>query len=111
MSDSKKTIKLSESSYAVVEKDEYNPLIKRRKIILKIYHPNEGTPMRVMLRMTMAEAFGVDMERLYIRNIFTEYGKGESTAIVHIYDNVERALQFEPKFVIERNGGVKGFEE
>ncbi|MCE4621222.1 MAG: 30S ribosomal protein S24e [Desulfurococcales archaeon] len=102
-----RVIDLGEGVTAEVVEDKYNPLIKRREIKLRINHMLKPTPMRVMLRMALAEAFGVDIPRIYIRSIRTEYGMGVSWAEVHIYDTKERALQFEPKYIIERNGGVE----
>jgi len=59
------------------------------------------------VRLAVAKAYGVDVSRVYVRSIKTEYGIGESIAEVHIYDTKEQALKFEPKHIIERNGGVE----
>ena len=104
-------IELEDGVWAEVVEDKYNPLIKRREIKLLIHHELKSTPMRITLRMTLAEKFGVDITRLYVRSIRTGYGIGQSIAEIHIYDTVERALQFEPKHIIDRNGGVNPFEE
>ncbi len=106
-----KKIDLGDEGWAEIVRDVENPLIGRREVVMVINHQGRSTPMRITLRMTLAEKFGVDVKRLYIRNIHTEYGIGRSTVRVHIYRDVERALQFEPKHVIERNGGVDPFEE
>ncbi len=90
-----------------VESDRYNPLIGRREIVLKAGHPLKSTPSRKDLRARLAKVYGVDASRLYVRSIFTRYGSGESRVKVHIYDVAERALAFEPDYVIERNGGVE----
>jgi len=104
-------IELEDGVWAEVVEDRYNHLIKRREIKLLIHHELKPTPMRITLRLTLAEKFGVDITRLYIRNIRTGYGIGQSIAEVHIYDTLERALQFEPQYIIDRNGGVNPFEE
>jgi len=100
-------IDLGEGVVAEVVRDWYNPLIRRREVTLRIHHMLKPTPMRIMLRMALANAFGADVSRVYIRRIDTEYGMGVSVAEVHIYDSKERALQFEPQYVIDRNGGVE----
>jgi small subunit ribosomal protein S24e len=102
-----KTIDLGEGVVAEVVRDWYNPLIRRREVTLRVHHLLKPTPMRIMLRMTLANAFGVDVSRIYIRRIESEYGAGVSTVEVHIYDSKERALQFEPQYIIDRNGGVE----
>ena len=104
-------VDLEEGIWAEVVKDWYNPLIKRRELVLRIHHELKPTPMRITLRMSIAEKLGVDVTRVYVRSIDTEYGRGVSTARIHVYDNVERAKQFEPEYIIERNGGISPFEE
>jgi len=104
-------IDLEEGMWAEVVSDKYNPLVRRRELTLKIYHVLKSTPMRINLRLALAEKLKVDIQRVYIRKIETEYGIGVSIAEVHIYDTVERALAFEPKYIIDRNGGVNPFEE
>ncbi len=86
-----------------IVKDWYNPLIKRREIDLVILHVGKSTPGRMQLRYKLAKALNVDVKRLFIRSVRTEYGVGRTKAEVHVYDNVERAHKFEPKYIIERN--------
>lgn len=100
-------IDLGEGVWAEVAREWYNPVIKRRELTLIIHHELKPTPMRVIVRKAVAEAYGVDASRVYVREIKTEYGLGRSRAEVHIYDTKERALQFEPQYIIERNGGVE----
>ena len=102
-----KKIDLGEGVIAHVEREWYNPLIKRREVILRIHHILKPTPMRITLRLAIANAYGVDVSRVYVRRVRTEYGIGESVVEVHIYDTKEQALRFEPKHIIERNGGVE----
>ena len=102
-------IDLGEIGWAEVLKDWYNPLIKRREIVMILHHELKPTPMRIMVRQAISQKLGVDIKRVYVREIKTEYGIGRSRVRVHVYDTVERALQFEPKHIIERNGGVDPF--
>ncbi len=104
-------IELEEGMWAEIVEDKYNPLVKRRELKLIIHHELKPTPMRINVRMVLAEKMGADITRVYVRRIDPEYGVGISTAEVHIYDSIERALSFEPKYIIERNGGVNPFEE
>jgi len=83
--------------------DRYNPLVKRRELALLVLHVGKSTPGRMVLRYKLSKALGVDIKRLYIRSIRSEYGVGRTHVEVHVYDSPERALQFEPRYVIERN--------
>ncbi|MEB3817027.1 MAG: 30S ribosomal protein S24e [Desulfurococcales archaeon] len=100
-------IDLGDGIIATVERDWYNPLIKRRELVLRIHHILKSTPMRLAVRLAVAKAYGVDVARVYVRSIRTEYGVGESVAEVHVYDSKEQALKYEPEHIIERNGGVE----
>ena len=111
MSEQTARIDLGDGIWAEVLEDKYNPLVKRRELSLLIHHEFKSTPMRINLRLTIAEKYGVDIQRVYVRKILSEYGIGLSKAEVHIYDTVERALAFEPQYIIDRNGGVNPFEE
>ncbi len=106
-----RTVDLGEMGSGEVLSDWYNPLIKRREVIIRVRHDLKSTPMRILLRQKLSEVFGVDIKRLYIRFIKTEYGAGVSTVRVHIYNSPEKALSFEPEYIIERNGGVDPFQE
>ncbi len=102
-----KRIDLGDGVVAEVVEEKYNPLIKRKEVILVVHHVGKPTPMRFILRNAVANAFGVELPRVYVTRIHTEYGIGRSHVHVHIYDTKERALQFEPQYIIERNGGVE----
>ncbi|MCD6301434.1 MAG: 30S ribosomal protein S24e [Staphylothermus sp.] len=97
-----KTVKLGEFTGEIVE-DKYNPLIKRREVIIRIAHIGKSTPSRGLIRHELAKIYNVEVEKVYVREINTEYGMGVSNAVVHIYDSVERAKLFEPPHVIKRN--------
>ncbi|NOZ89117.1 MAG: 30S ribosomal protein S24e [Crenarchaeota archaeon] len=86
-----------------VVRDWYNPLIKRRELDLLVLHVGKSTPSRMQLRYKLSKALGVDVKRLYIRSVQSEYGVGRSRVEVHVYDTPELALEFEPKHIIERN--------
>lgn len=110
-SESAKRIDFGDGVWGEIIRDFDNPLVKRRELTIVIHHVGKPTPMRINLRLAVSEKFGVPVQNVYVRNIKTEYGIGRSTAIVHIYESVDRAKLFEPEYVIERNGGVNPFEE
>ncbi|MCS7107679.1 MAG: 30S ribosomal protein S24e [Acidilobaceae archaeon] len=90
-----------------VLEERQNKVIGRREVTLKVYHPLASTPSRVELRRRLAQRYGVDIARLYVRSVLTEYGANVSTVVVHIYESPERAKLFEPEHVIKKNGGER----
>ena len=104
-------IDLGDGVWAEIARDFYNPLVKRRELSLIIHHVGKPTPMKINLRLAISEKMGTPIQHVYVRSVDTEYGVGRSRAVVHIYDSVDRALLYEPKHIIDRNGGVNPFEE
>ncbi len=86
-----------------IVEERYNPLIKRREIIINVFHGGEGTPSRGFLKKAVATLYGIDPGLVYIRSVKTEYGMGVSIARVHIYESAERARLFEPEYIIKRD--------
>jgi len=86
-----------------IVEERYNPLIRRREIVISVFHGGEGTPSRGFLKKAVAALYNVDPSLVYIRSVKTEYGMGVSTARVHIYESAERARLFEPEHVIKRD--------
>ncbi|MEN2998996.1 MAG: 30S ribosomal protein S24e [Acidilobaceae archaeon] len=100
----RKLIDLGSMKGEVLE-ERQNKVIGRREITLAVSHSLASTPSRVELRQRLAQRYGVDVSRLYVRSVFTEYGANVSTVVVHIYDSADRAKLFEPEHVIRKNGG------
>lgn len=106
-----KEIEFEEGVTGFIRRDRYNALIGRREIDMEIRHMLKPTPARIVIRLRAAEALGVGVERVYVRSIKTRYGIGVSDARIHVYGSKDRALEFEPRHIVERNGGVAPFEE
>ncbi|WP_048192364.1 30S ribosomal protein S24e [Pyrolobus fumarii] len=104
-------LNLGEGYEVEVECDWYNKLIRRRELDLLIKHIGKPTPSRLQLRQAVANALNVDLKRVYVRSIQTEYGWGVTHAEVHIYDDPERARSFEPKHIRIRNATPEELEE
>ncbi|HIP85436.1 MAG TPA: 30S ribosomal protein S24e [Pyrodictium sp.] len=102
---------LGEGYEAYLVSERYNPLIKRKELEIVVVHVGKPTLERRGLRGQIAQAFGVDVKNVYVRKIETEYGVGRTRVEVHIYDSLERALQFEPAHIICRNMLPEEFEQ
>ncbi|MEM1712375.1 MAG: 30S ribosomal protein S24e [Acidilobaceae archaeon] len=90
-----------------VLEDKYNGLIGRRELTIRVDHILKSTPSRLDIRVKLSRILNVDIERIYVRSIKTEYGVGISIVIVHIYDTTERAKVFEPEHIVRKNGGLR----
>ncbi len=94
-----------------IESKRYNPLLKRTEIRLRIKHENAPTPNRQDVRNLLASEFGVEVDRVVIHYIKSEFGQGISRCYAKIYDSVEDALKLEREYILRRNGLIKEGEE
>lgn len=86
-----------------LEEIKENKLLGRKEVLLRIDHLGKGTPTRKEVREKVAEMLKTNIENVYVISIRTEYGSFVSWAKVHVYDDSQRALQIEPKYIIKRN--------
>jgi len=78
-----------------------NPLIGRREVAFEVEAPS--TPSRREIREGVAEALGVDVEQVWVRRIVTKTGTHITIGEAHVYEDPEKALEFEPEHIIRRN--------
>jgi len=81
--------------------DKFNPLMERRELKLEI--ASKATPMRDLLRKSVASSLKVPVERVYIKNVLSSYGKSVAVCKAYVYETAERGRQIEPVFVQHRN--------
>ncbi|MEM1958093.1 MAG: 30S ribosomal protein S24e [Archaeoglobaceae archaeon] len=85
-----------------VESEKYNPLLKRKEVYLKIKF-DEKTPKRMEVREKVAGLFSVELERVVVDYIKTEFGKREAECYAKIYDSAEDLKRIEDKHILVRN--------
>jgi len=94
---------LGEGLTARVVSFRRNGVVGRLEYELEVLHVGRGTPSLFEVRRRLAEKLGVQLDRVYVRKLLTEYGVGVSKARVHVYDDPEKAKEFEPSYVLRRN--------
>jgi ribosomal protein S24E len=50
-------------------------------------------------------------ENVYIRTLRTTTGNRVTTGVAHVYNDAERAVKIEPKYIITRNKGKEVVQE
>ncbi len=81
--------------------DKVNPLMERRELKLEV--ASQATPKRDLLRKSVASSLKVPVERVYIKNVLSSYGKSIAVCKAYVYENAERGKQIEPPYVQFRN--------
>mmetsp|Transcript_13294 Transcript_13294/g.18122 ORF Transcript_13294/g.18122 Transcript_13294/m.18122 type:complete len:140 (+) Transcript_13294:21-440(+) len=88
-----------------------NAVLARRQFVIDVVHPGRANVSKNELKEKLGEMYKVkDTDRIFVFGFRTAYGGGTSTGFCLIYDTVEDAKKFEPKYRLARSGLVKGRE-
>ena len=88
-----------------------NALLGRRQFIIDVVHPGRANLSKAELSEKVAEMYKVkDATTIFVFGFRSAYGGGKSTGFCLIYDSIEEAKKFEPKYRLARSGLVKGRE-
>lgn len=93
---------MADSVIEILDKKE-NKLLNRIEIIALIKHPASGTPSKTNIRKVIASKLKVDIDKVYVVKLYSEYGISMSKAHIHVYDSKEKALEIEPIHIIKHN--------
>ncbi len=86
-----------------IERESENKLLERRELTLKAEHEGENTPTRDNLLDNISDLVGASKDCIIIDSINPEFGKGESTITVRVYNDPEYVEKYERDHIIERN--------
>ncbi|MBS3817663.1 MAG: 30S ribosomal protein S24e [Candidatus Thermoplasmatota archaeon] len=86
-----------------IEHEKENKLMHRRELSLTVDHEGEGTPTRGTLTDKVASLVNASKGEIIIDNIDSEYGKGESSVEVRVYDDEEYLEEYEREYFKERD--------
>ncbi|CAM9270210.1 unnamed protein product [Sphacelaria rigidula] len=82
-----------------------NALLARRQMVVDIIHPGTANVSKSELSEMIAKKFRVsDPTTVVMFGFRTHFGGGKSTGFCLIYDSVEDAKKFEPKYRLARCG-------
>jgi small subunit ribosomal protein S24e len=96
-----KTVKFKIST----QKFKENLLLKRKQFSITIHHPGFPSISKKELQKKIAEAYKIkDISRIFLFGFKIHFGGGISTGFGFIYNDIESAKQFEPKYRLIRNG-------
>ena len=88
-----------------------NPLLGRRQAVVECIHPNKANVSKKDAAAKIAKMLKVsDLNTIFMFGFRTGFGGGKSKGFVLIYDIVETAKKFEPKYRLVRNGLLEAVE-
>ncbi|KAK5577606.1 hypothetical protein RB653_002549 [Dictyostelium firmibasis] len=82
-----------------------NRLLSRKQFVVEVVHPGKANVSKKDLKTTIAKLHKVaDPETIFLFGFKTDFGGGKSTGFGLIYDNLEIAKKYEPKYRLARAG-------
>lgn len=81
-----------------------NRLLQRRQMIVDIIHPGRPNVSKTELREKIGKLYKSDAESVFVFGFKTAFGGGKSTGFALIYDSLDAAKKFEPKYRLVRHG-------
>ncbi|CAN0829254.1 40S ribosomal protein S24-2 [Linum grandiflorum] len=82
-----------------------NRLLSRKQFVIEVLHPGKANVPKAEIKAMLASLYSVrDENAIFVFKFRTHFGGGKSTGFGLIYDSVENAKKFEPKYRLIRNG-------
>merc|ERR1712126_380903 len=84
-----------------------NRLLQRRQMVVDVHHPNKATVPKSEIREKLAKMYRCTADRVFAFGFKTNFGGGKSTGFALIYDTLDFAKKFEPKYRLLRQGVIE----
>ncbi|KAG6518662.1 hypothetical protein ZIOFF_022142 [Zingiber officinale] len=82
-----------------------NRLLSRKQFVIDVLHPGRANVSKAELKEKLGHLYEVkDSNTIFVFKFRTHFGGGKSTGFGLIYDTVENAKKYEPKYRLIRNG-------
>mmetsp|Transcript_11376 Transcript_11376/g.11383 ORF Transcript_11376/g.11383 Transcript_11376/m.11383 type:complete len:132 (+) Transcript_11376:24-419(+) len=81
-----------------------NRLLSRRQMVLDVIHPGKANVSKADLREKLAKAYKTTSDVIFTFGFRTAFGGGKSTGFAVIYDTLDAAKKYEPKYRLQRQG-------
>ncbi|XP_072162258.1 small ribosomal subunit protein eS24 isoform X1 [Bemisia tabaci] len=81
-----------------------NRLLCRKQMVVDIYHPRQKSVKKTDVREKLAKMFKTTPDLVFVFGFHTKFGGGRSVGFGLIYDSMDKAKKFEPKYRLARHG-------
>lgn len=94
------------SSAAVIRTRKFmtNRLLCRKQMVCDVLHPSMASVSKKEIREKLAAMYKVTPDVVFVFGFRTNFGGGKSTGFALIYDTLDFAKKFEPKYRLQRHG-------
>merc|ERR1719495_2072807 len=81
-----------------------NRLLSRKQMVVDILHPGAPTVKKTTVREKLARMYKTTPDTIFCYGFRTNFGGGKTSGFALIYDSVDHAKKFEPKYRLARHG-------
>ncbi|VDP86918.1 unnamed protein product [Echinostoma caproni] len=81
-----------------------NRLLFRKQMVVDILHPGRCVLSIKEIRERLAKTYKTSPDVVFAFGFRTQFGGGKSTGFALVYDSLDHAKKFEPKYRLIRNG-------
>ncbi|KAI8053899.1 ribosomal protein S24 [Syncephalis plumigaleata] len=81
-----------------------NRLLQRKQMVVDVIHPGRASLSKDEIREKLSKMYKADKDAIVVFGFRIQFGGGRSTGFALIYDSLDSAKRFEPKFRLARNG-------
>ncbi|KAH6563980.1 hypothetical protein BASA50_010975 [Batrachochytrium salamandrivorans] len=81
-----------------------NRLLQRKQMVVDVIHPGSPNVAKSELSSKIASLYKADAQCTFVFGVKTAFGGGKSTGFAVIYDTMDAAMKFEPKYRLVRKG-------
>ncbi|XP_064649018.1 small ribosomal subunit protein eS24-like [Lineus longissimus] len=81
-----------------------NRLLSRKQMVVDVLHPGRATVPKVEVREKLARMYKTTADVVFSFGFRTKFGGGKTSGFALIYDSLDFAKKFEPKFRLARHG-------
>merc|ERR1719273_2812084 len=83
-----------------------NRLLQRKQMVVDVLHPNKASVEKKGIREKLAKMYKATPDRVFPFGFKTNFGGGKSTGFAVIYDTLDFAKKFEPKYRLARQSVI-----
>ena len=83
-----------------------NRLLCRRQMVVDVLHPGKSSVAKTDIREKLAKMYNCTADRVFVFGFKTNFGGGKSTGFALVYDTMDYAKKFEPKYRLVRQVGI-----
>merc|ERR1711971_452548 len=84
-----------------------NRLLNRKQMVVDVLHPGRATVPKTEVRDQLAKMYKTTADVIFAFGFHTLFGGSKTIGFALIYDNMDSAKKYEPKYRLARHGVIE----